>query len=55
MSKIRVSIAAGLDLVGDVDAVVVGRQRVARVELQHQPLARPAGHDDRATSASIAL
>ena len=45
MSKIRVSACSTdrVDLVGDVDPVVIGGERGAGVELQHQPGARPAG------------
>ncbi len=38
--------AAGLELVGDVDPIIVGRERVAGIELKHQAIARAARRTD---------
>ena len=54
MSKIRAVDAAGLDLVGDIDPIVIGRERVAGVELDDQPRARAAG-GGRPTTAGFRI
>ena len=36
-------VPVGVDLVGDVEAVIVGGQRRAGCDLEDQPVARPAG------------